>query len=534
MPALPSPQTVAAQVDAAQRALAGGDLATTERLCQSLITTVPNDGRAWKLLAETALRRSRPDAAIVCADRAVALLPGDPIAHIMHAKCLALTGNAQEALMAAETAARSSSASPEADDGIGAIFGMLGRHQRALAFFRRAVAARPDNAQFFFNLAATERMTGDLAASETHCDRAIALDRHFHRAYYLRSDLRLQTAAHNHIAEMEALIGARPQNWQGEVLLRYALGKECEDLGEFARAFRHIKAGADMQRSHLRYDVRPDIALIDAVIGTQTAAALQAAPSGFTGEAPVFIVGLPRSGTTLAERIVAGHPAIASAGELGVFPLMLSRQTAPPPKAGAGPDALARRWLAVDPFALGRAYGAAARGAAELPPGRFVDKFPGNYLHCGLLHRALPQAKIVLLRRNPMDSCYAIYKALFDGTNLFSYDLRELAAYYVAFRRLSEHWKATLPKTALLEIAYENIVHDLPGEARRLLAFLDLPWNDSVLRFHASPTPSATASAVQIRRPIYTSSIGKWRNVAAELAPLRAALETLDARLPLD
>ena len=155
---------------------------------------------------------------------------------------------------------------------------------------------------------------------------------------------------------------------------------------------------------------------------------------------------------------------------------------------------------------------------------RFIDKTLQNYLYCGLIHAALPAAKIILLQRHPMDACWAIYKAHFQGKFAFSYHQIELAEYYLAYRRLSRHWRMTLPPGVLMEINYEDIVADQSAASRRLIDFVGLPWDDEVLRFHQSAAPSATASAVQVRRPVYSSSVGKWRNHAERLAPLRARL----------
>jgi tetratricopeptide (TPR) repeat protein len=520
---LDTAQKVSAIVASARDALARGDVAATEQLCQTLIATTPGDGRAWSLLAETALRRNRPDAAIICAERAATLSPRDPIAHVMRARCLLISGDAGGARKAAELAAAVGTASPEVDEALGAIFGSLGSHGRALELFRSALLVRPDNAHLLYNLAATERMIGEFEAAETHCDQAISLDPSFCQAYYLRADLRSQTIERNHIEQMESLVAEGLPDWRGEVFVRYALGKECEDLEQHARAFHHYKAGADLQRRHLQYDLSSDIALIEEIIGRHSADAIRSGLSGFDGEQPIFIVGLPRSGTTLVERIITRLGSVVSAGELGAFSLTLSRQMA----RNGGDASLSMspaRWLSLDPEMLGRSYIAAARATGIQPRVRFIDKFPGNFLFCGLIHRALPRAKIIVLRRDPMDSCFAIYKTLFQGTYPFSYDLDELGGYFSAFSRLMDHWKATLPGTVLLEVAYEGIVRDLPNGARSLLRFLDLPWDDAVLRFYENSAPSATASAVQIRRPLYTSSIGKWRHFAAELTPLRTAL----------
>jgi hypothetical protein len=163
--------------------------------------------------------------------------------------------------------------------------------------------------------------------------------------------------------------------------------------------------------------------------------------------------------------------------------------------------------------------------ACRVPPNRrFVDKTLQNYLYCGLINAALPRAKIIWVRRHPMDACWAIYKAHFLGMFPFSYQQIELADYYLAFRRLARHWSATLPSDAFLEVSYEDTVSDQSAASRRIIAFVGLPWDDGVLRFHESPAPSATASAVQVRRPVYSSSVGKWRRHAQRLEPLRARL----------
>ncbi|MGO8912925.1 MAG: sulfotransferase [Bradyrhizobium sp.] len=495
----------------ARRAFANGDLATVERICSEILARAPDDGTAWALLTETALQRGRPEAAIICANRAVALMPKDPIALILRAKCLFVTGEAGAALEAAEAAAKLIGTAPETLDACGAIFGLLGLHPRAKEFFQRAVAARPDVPQYLFNLAATERMTGALNEAEAHCDAAIALDRHYGLAHYLRSDLRVQTADRNHIEEMEALIRdgrlARPS----EVMLRFALGKESEDLEMHDRAFGHVDAGCNLQHRSIAHDSAAEIAEVDRIIHTHTRDWIAAAPSGYSAAAPVFVAGLPRTGTTLVERIIASHPAMDSAGETGAFAAEMRRALKDKP-SGADLAGIGKRYVdSVTAFRVPKNV-------------RFVDKTLQNYLYCGLIHAALPAARIILIQRHPLDACWAIYKAHFQGKFSFSYHQIELAEYYLAYRRLSRHWRATLPPHVLLEINYEDIVRDQAATSRRIISFAGLPWDGEVLRFHESPAPSATASAVQVRRPIYSSSVGKWRHHAERLAPLRARL----------
>jgi tetratricopeptide (TPR) repeat protein len=501
-------------MESARRALAGGDLTMAERICQQVLSATPEHGGAWALLTETALQRGRPEAAIVCANRAVALTPEEPIARIMRAKCLLVSGEAPAALVEAEAAAKIVGASPAALDALGAIFSLLGLNARAMGLSRRAVAARSDIPQYLFNLAAAERIAGMLEAAEAHCDAAIALDRTYSLAYYLRSDLRIQTRDRNHIGEMELLISGRKLEWNGEVVLRFALAKEYEDLDEHARTFDHVAAACALQRRSIKYDIGAEIAEIDSIIRTQTRTWLAACPAGYSAADPVFVVGLPRTGTTLVERIVAGHSAMIAGGETGTFAVELRRTVQ------AGPNGVGRAGM----NDLGRRYVAAVTAVNVPPDRRFVDKTLQNYLYCGIIHAALPRAKIILVRRHPLDACWSIYKAHFQGKFLFSYELSELAEYYLAFRRLARHWRATLPPHALLEVSYEDIVHAQAAQSRRLIEFIGLAWEAEVLRFHASTAPSATASAVQVRRPVYASSVGKWRHHRQALEALRGRL----------
>ena len=225
----------------------------------------------------------------------------------------------------------------------------------------------------------------------------------------------------------------------------------------------------------------------------------------------MFVAGLPRTGTTLVERIIASHPAMDSAGETGAFAAEMRR-------------AMKDKSSGADLAGIGKRYVEAVTAFRVPKNVRFIDKTLQNYLYCGLIHAALPAAKIILIQRHPLDACWAIYKAHFQGKFAFAYHQIELAEYYLAYRRLSRHWRATLPPDVLLEINYEDIIRDQAATSRRLIGFAGLPWDDEVLRFHQSPAPSATASAVQVRRPIYSSSVGKWRHHAERLAPLRARL----------
>ena len=487
-------------VEAAQAALERGDLEAAERICVSLSKTASQDARVWTLLAETAAVRGRLDAAMVCANRAVALDPNNPLAHILQAKCLFLVGEAEQALMAARRAQKIPELSARAADALGAVFGFLAHHQEALKLFSRAAALQPHIAQYKINLAATLRMLGAFDEAETECAAALALDPRYALAHYIRSDLRLQTAERNHIEEIEALLAGPGLHWESAVLLRYALGKQYEDIGDDARAFEHVFEGAELQRAHVSGAITAEFAEIERALSV----ASPTARDGYTEAAPIFVAGLPRSGTTLVERIIGGVGETTAVGETECI------------------AALTRS--AVTPLELGRRYASRVYAVYAEKNARTVDKTLHNYLYCGLIHAALPRAKMILLRRHPLDTAWALYKAHFHGQFAFSYDLEAIADYILAYRRLLAHWQKTLPKEALLVVDYEDIVRDLEGQSRRIIDFLELPWRDAALQFHASRVPSATASAVQVRRPLYDSSLGRWHRHAERLAPVRARL----------
>ena len=257
---------------------------------------------------------------------------------------------------------------------------------------------------------------------------------------------------------------------------------------------------------------------------------------------------MPRTGTTLVERLLASHSQVISIGEFSDFPMML-RDQVPGPRQRDGPlggddvhgpslrsrPSQRRRAsysntgsqldlsLAIDFEALGRQYMAAARDLAGDSP-RFVDKLPVNFLYCGYIQAALPAAKLIHVTRDPLDTCYAVFKTLFAGAYPFSYDPDELADYYISYREHMAHWHRVMPGR-ILDVSYETLVTDQEGESKRILEWCGLPWEDAVMEFHKQDSPSMTASALQVRKPVYTESIGAWERAGDGLDALRRKLE---------
>ncbi len=469
-------------------------------------------------------------AAAAAAARLVADHPGFAPGWVGAGQAALALGQPLEAARAARAARAQAGRDALLLDAIGGLFNRAGDQAASLEAYDAAVALAPDSAHHLYNRAAVRRYLGQLELAERDFDRVIALRPEDYEAYKTRSDLRTQTPERNHVAALEALLVTPPADWRGEVQLRFALAKEYEDLGEHARAFGQLRLGAAKRRQFLRYDVAQDEATVDWIIEAYPAG--PAAPTvGASAADPIFIVGLPRSGTTLTERILGSHSRVQSAGELSHFALCLVDAV----RRQGGPAQLPRRELvarsaALDFAALGRDYLARVESAGFAGV-RFIDKMPLNYLYCGLIRRALPEARIVHLVRHPLASCHAMFKTLFEAGYPFSYDLQEIGRYYIAYRRLMDHWRVTMPG-AIHELAYESLVADQVGETRRLLAFCGLDWEEGCVEFHRNTAASTTASAAQVRRPIYDSSVAQWRHYAGELAGLRAQLVAAGIEVP--
>jgi tetratricopeptide (TPR) repeat protein len=427
--------------------------------------------------------------ALAIARRAVALAPRRADAHHTLAMVLQDLGLTDESSVEYEQAATSPGTVAEAAlVGRASLLMEAGRRDEALVAFEQVLARFPDSAQ----------------------------------ARAARSDLRRFSADDPDIAALEACLaqGAR-RSLVDRVAAHFALGKAYLDIGDPERAFRHLEAGNRQKRASFDYDSEETgrwMERISAAFTPERYARLtgQGAPSTL----PVFIIGMPRSGTTLIEQILASHPQVTGAGELSALRLAIDELGSFPeglvaPEHSAGVEARLRQ--------CGAAYLARV---APLAGGRphVVDKMPGNSLYAGAIPLILPGARIIHVRRDPVDTCLSCYTKLFAGHQPFAYDQTELGVFYRQYERLMAHWRELLPGDAFIETDYEAVVDDLEREARRLIDFLGLPWDDACLNFHHNRRVIRTASVNQVRQPIYASSKGRWRAYARYLGPLLEAL----------
>ncbi|MGC1521664.1 MAG: sulfotransferase [Steroidobacteraceae bacterium] len=347
-------------------------------------------------------------------------------------------------------------------------------------------------------------------------DRALLREPFLADAWYNKANARTHAPGDPDIAAMEALLRAHCPS-RDQMLLHFALGKALMETGQADAAFAHWHAANRMKRAMVDYN-------IDAALGSMAATAARPADVGAaapaTGvrlsELPVFVVGMPRSGSTLLEQILASHPQVHGGGELLQLRSLFERAVADESGAAA-PD--------VDSSIAEAAYQRLHRLSAHAE--RIIDKDLANFLHLGRIHQIFPRARIIHCRRDPLDTCFSAYSRLFVGNWEFTYDLAELGRYYRGYHALMAHWRGVLPSEILLEIDYETLVAEPRAETRRVLDFLGLSWHEGCLRFFETTRKVGTASFAQVRQPIYRSSIGRGRSLHSHLRPLIEALGDL-------
>lgn len=485
-------------------------------LGKALAQTYSDEVRVFSFLAEASRVKGDLDAAIAWIDRAIQANP-DPQHKIKKAWLLSRLLRRDEILPLADQVAAQAGDDRMLRWQLGKLYYHHNFLREAIGQYEQALAVGPDNPSWRYDLAIARFYAGDADNAEKDLNSVLRASPQAGSVIYLRSTLRRQQPDRNNVADIESRLTSPFRTAEDEAGARYALAKELEDLGEHERAFASLLAGAKKKRSAIQYDASAFSRMTDEIRAAQNAAAMAVPVAGHDDAGAIFILGLPRTGTTLAERILLQSGRVKDAGELMDFGFHLTaaikrvRATAP----NLSP---ADATMKVDFEAIGRDY---MRGARHMAGGseRFIDKLPANYLYCGIIHKALPKAKIIHLVRDPLDSCYAIFKTLFFNAYDFSYDLEELADYYIAYRRLMQHWHEVLPGV-ILDVRYEDLVADTETQARRIYDWCGLEWTPEALSIPDSKTVFATASAAQVREPVHTRSVNSSRKHAEGMAPL--------------
>jgi tetratricopeptide (TPR) repeat protein len=376
-------------------------------------------------------------------------------------------------------------------------------HEPAIEAYIQAAELSPHPAPVFTDLAILLFELGRPGAASRMLDRALAADRNYAAAWYTRAEAKRFTQADPDIESMRQLlntVAAEPRAVHETILLNYALAKAHVDIDDYPGALVHLRTGSALKRATLNYDPALDEKFMTEMAHALTGAALKRLRgAGVVTRVPIFIVGMPRSGTSLMEQVLASHPSVCGAGESGRMQSLVAEfGDAYPACLNAISreqlGSLATRYLGLLP----------AHGARHV-----TDKTPYNFLHLGLIHAMFPEARIIHCRRDPVDTCISVYATWFAQGNEFSYDVRELARYYRAYAKLMEHWRGVLPARVLLEVEYEKLVQNFADEARRVVEFCGVPWTDACLAFHQTERSVQTASKHQVRKPLYASSVGR-------------------------
>lgn len=508
----------------ARDALRRGDLPGAASLAKALAQDDPDNPLGFFLLGMAAAEAGQVAQAVPLIEAAVARGP-DPEHLAQLARLLVLLRREGEAGAAARAALALSPGDALTLDTLGCVLTRLGDHEGAMAPFSAAVAAQPDNPDFRYNLAAACGFTARTDQAAAHYEAILTADPVDGRAHYALAILTRQSPLANHVARLEAAL-AKATDPDDALRIRYALAKELEDIGDAAGSYRHLSTANAAQKRALNYDFGQDRAIFDAIEAAFVRDRRDCGP-GSASEAPIFIVGMPRTGTTLVDRILSSHRDVEAAGELQAMPLAIKQLSATPSRRVIDPQTVAAS-AGLDPDEIAGTYLARAAHHRRTGKPRFTDKLPANFLYIGHILRAFPKARIVCLRRNPLDTIWSNYKNLFASQSAYyaySYDLIDTARYFVRFDRLIAHWDEVWPGR-VLQLSYEALVNDFDSQVRQLLEYCGLGWDDACLKFHENGAAVATPSAAQVRRPINADGMGKWRAHATALEPARAWLES--------
>jgi len=500
--------------------LSAGRLNEASECCRRLLSAKRDLVEGHFLVGLIALEMKQTGRAVQAFGSVTKLEPEHGAAWANLSRLFMQFGQAGRADAALEKAVAHNDGNPIVMDLIGTIYGLLGDQREAGSWIQRALDKKPDSIPFLINQANNHMFLDRLDDAEELLNKVLAKAPSHPNAHWLLSGLR-RAKNRDHIEVLQRLVQEDVRDPRALAFLYYGLGKELEDLEDWDNAFEAFALGAAARRTTIDFDEAAEIAMYDAFRTTFTEDWLGDGRQGHDDPSPIFVVGQPRTGTTLVERVITSHSMVHSAGELKQFGHCL-RRLGDYREAQRQSAKLAEIGADIDPEALGKAYLQTTRRMRGSLP-RFVDKLPPNYLYIPLILKALPNARVVHLRRSPMDACFASFKQLFADAYPHSYDQAEMARHHARYFHLMASWRERFGDR-FFDISYEDTAANLEPNARALIEFLGLPWEDACLEFHKQEAAVTTASVVQVRQPAHTRSVGRWRRYENQLAPMRDAL----------
>lgn len=488
-----------------------------------LLAEHPDDAELHFMSGVACMQTGQLEQAMLALGQATALAPGQVTYQAQYAAALAQARKLRQAREIAQQIATESLQDARIASQIGQVFLQANAVKLAEAAFERAVTLAPAHAPYRFWLGYTLNALGDVSGAEHHLESCVDLDAGQWAAHLSLAKLKRHTANTQHIDRLQALLDKHARNTGARIFLNMALAKEHEDLGNYDRAFDHYLAGKSAARSTRPPSSERDRNMFEALMRAFPASIANAHDTGAPAP-PIFIVGMPRSGTTLLNRMLANHPDVSAAGELQNFATLLQRASGTSTALLAHADIIAPT-RHIDWQRLAADYLESSRPATDPTP-RFTDDLPHNFLYAGFIARAFPNVRILCLRRDPLDTCLSNFRHLFQmesGYYDYSLDLLDTGRYLLEFNRLMTHWHRVLPGR-ILDISYESLVEDTETTIRQALDFCGLSWNEACLHAETNTAPVNTPNAWQVRSPIYTTSIGHWRNYSRHMGDLRKLL----------
>ncbi len=453
------------------------------------------------VLARAYQRQSDFAAMVRSAAMARMASPGDTRAQSLELEALVLRGDVPTARQRVVELAGDPEIAAERLDALAQTATQIADYQLAANLLRRACEAEPAHPRYCFNLAAAQVALGDFRQAEDNLRATLRAEPLDGDARYNLSTLRTQSPERNNLDELARIL-PQMQGRRDAFAVHFACAKELEDVARHRESWQALERGNALRRRGMQYRVQDDAETMRQIAACSPVGAEHEV--GHTDAAPIFVVGMPRSGTTLVDRIFASHPDVASVGEVNDLALAIMEETGP---VGSKRELIEKSHRGPT-RAIGANYAQRMRWRTR-DAARTVDKTPLNFLYLGLIAQALPGATIVSVERDPMDIAFAVYKTLFRMAYPFAYSLDDIAEYLIAKHRLMAHWQEVIGDR-IHRVRYEDLVRDQEGESRRLLDAAGLAWDPNVLDFHRSRSPSATASAVQVRQPIHNRSVGAW------------------------
>lgn len=489
----------------------------------------PDYDEALSNLGVALLKRGKLAEAVACHEKAVAWRPDHAGFLYNLALALAAQGRSEDAAARYREVLALKPDHIASHNNLGNLLVDRGHLDEAILHYKQAIGLDPGNAEAHNNLGNALRCQGRFDEALLHYDRAIEIRPAFAEAHYDRVEVKDFSRGDGDLAALEALAGRARLPADKAAFAHFALAKALDDIGDYAKAFRELQHGNDLMRAQIGYDENAMSVLFKRVRCVFTRALMERLQGqGDPSPLPVFVLGMPRSGSTLIEQILAGHPQMDTAGELTAFEETVA-------EFGVFPE------LAVhlDGQTLRRIAGnyLSRLPAPDARTARIIDKLPGNFLYIGLIRLAFPNARIIHTVRDPIDTCVSCYSKLFHPGQPYSYNLGELGRYFRLYAEEMNHWRSVLSADAMLEVAYEDVVDEIEAQARRMVEFCGLPWDDRCadrcINFHRARRPVRTASAVQVRKPLFRTSVGRWRayesGIGALLDELRGVRGTVQA-----